>query len=173
MATKDTLLYRIFGLAEPYCDDDGYYNGRICPSDQARLLYWFSWIGMFTGIVGILNGWHWTGLGVCIGSLFAQMYWTDPTFSWRRTLDISWIQVLIWSHLAMAWYSPAFWKYVIIQLAGVGLFITSWWFVMGGSSWVATLTHAAVHLCANGSLLLLYLTPYHTSGNSASEAPTT
>ncbi len=112
---------------------------------------------MATGLVGVWNGWFWTGLGTCVGSVFAQLYWSDPTFSWRRTLDITWIQVLIWSHLVLAWFSPVFWKYVAIQITGVCFFGLSWWFMLAGSSWAATLTHAAVHICADVSLLLLYL----------------
>lgn len=152
----DTFLSRTCGLLEPCCDDDGLYNGRIAPPDQARVLYWMSWWGMLTGLVGIWCGWRWAGLGICIGSVFAQRYWSDPTFSVRRTVDMGWIQVLIWTHLWMAWFSPVWWTYVAIQALGVAFYAASWWFMKQRSSWAATLTHGAVHACANVSLLLLY-----------------
>lgn len=151
------MLYRWFGLVEPHCDPDGTYGGRLCPRNQAQLLYWISWVGMATGLIGIWNGWLWLGLGTCIGSVFAQLYWSDPTFSWRRNLDITWIQVLMWTHMVAAWFSPVFWPYLAIQLTGVGFFGLSWMFMLAGSSWAATLMHAAVHVCAEVSVLMLYL----------------
>lgn len=153
----DTFLARTLGLREPACDPDGTYSGFIAPRDQAEVLYWLSWWGALTGIIGIFRGWRWTGAAVCIGSLFAQMYWTVPKDGWQRALDMGWIQVLIWSHLWLAWQSPIFWIYVLIQAIGVGFYFLSWWFIKIQSSWAATITHGAVHACANISVAALYI----------------
>ena len=111
---------------------------------------------MFTGLVGIWNGWRWAGAGVCVGSLIAQLYWSDPTFSWRRNLDLAWIQILIWSHVYLAWASPVFWIYAAIQAAGVAFYGASWYYVKKRKAWPGTLTHVGVHACANLSLMILY-----------------
>jgi hypothetical protein len=153
---KDTFLGRNCGLLEPDCDEDGYYNGRLAPPDQAQFLYRISLVSMITGLIGIWYGWRWSGISICIGSVLAQVYWSDPTFSLRRTIDMSWLQVLIWSHLWLAWSSPAWWIYVAIQAIGVACYAASWWFIKQQSSWAATLLHGVVHVCANTSLLVLY-----------------
>lgn len=143
-------------MEEPLCDADGLYGGRLVPREQATLLVYLSWLGFITGLVGIAYGWKWYGLAVCVGSVLAQMYWSDPTYSWRRTLDITWVQGLIWLHLIAAWSSSVFWPYMVIQLTGVVAYALSWLFLKQGRTWPSTLAHATVHLCANGSLLLLY-----------------
>ncbi len=154
--TKETFWSRNFGLIEESCDKDGLYDGRICPSTQATFLYWMSWWGFATGIIGIWKGYPWLGAGVCVGSIFAQMYWLDPTFSWRRTLDMTWVQLLIWSHLWVALGSSQLITYVIIQVIGAICYGISWYFTKIGESWSAAIAHVAIHACANISLLILY-----------------
>ena len=151
-----TFLDRYFGLTEPMCDDDGLYDGCLAPPDQATFLYWMSWMGMVTGLIGMWNGYTYLGAGTCIGSVFAQMYWSNPTYSWRRTLDMSWVQLLIWTHLWVALGSSQVILYVLIQILGAISYFVSWMFLRQGHSWAGTFTHALIHLCANVSLLLLY-----------------
>jgi len=154
---NDTFLSRNFGMIEPMCDADGLYDGCLVPKEQGRFLVWLSWFAMLSGLIGIWYGWHWLGFGVCMGSLLAQLYWSNPTYSWRRTLDMSWVQLLMWLHMVAAWRSPVFLQYIMIQLFGVGLYTLSWWCMKHGSSWAGTLFHGGVHACANLSVLLLYL----------------
>lgn len=154
---KKTLLNRLFGLEEPKCDEDGLYNGCISAPEHARILYWLSLIGLVSGIIGIWRGYMWLGLGVCVGSIIAQMYWSHPTYSWRRTLDIIWIQILIWSHLLVAFNSPVWLAYCIIQMVGAIAYGISWYCISVGEVWASTISHAFMHICANSSLCLLYL----------------
>ncbi len=162
--TKDTFFSRNFGLVEPFADSDGLYDGCIAPPDQAAFLYWASYIGGVTGLIGIYFNHVWLGAGVVIGSFIAQLYWSKPMFCWRRTLDMSWIQVLIWSHI-WALYSGVtggvlgggtVMLYLAIQALGVICYATSWWFHKIGVSWGATIFHFLLHLCANISLIVLY-----------------
>ena len=127
----------------------------VLPLEQAAVLVEFSKLGLFSGTVGILCGFPFLGGGVCLGSLIAQTYWSNPVYGWMRTLDMSWIQVLIWSHLSAVWGTPAFPVYAVIQLLGVLLYWLSW--VYHSVPWVNAYLHAGVHLCANVSLLFFYL----------------
>jgi len=132
----------------------------VVPRAQALLMYHLSWIGFFTGLVGCYSDKIGLGLGTCVGSLIAQNYWRDPVYGWRRNLDIVWIQLLIWTH---AWHvlrsdnSPVMLQYVVIQMLGALLYAASWQCQRRGVIWAATFAHGAVHLCANGSLLIYYL----------------
>jgi len=152
-----TFFSSTFGLKEPICDADGLYNGCLAPPEQARILYYMSWVGGATGLVGIYYGHYWLGLGTFIGSIFAQLYWQNPTFSCRRTVDMVWLQVLIWTHLWVAAGSPVFLLYAIIQIFGVIAYAISWYLIkQGNNSWGATFFHFLVHLAADTSLLILY-----------------
>ena len=153
----ETFFSRNFGLVEPMCDADGLYSGCIAPPQQAQILYYMSWLGTATGLVGIYYGHTWLGIGTVIGSIFAQLYWSNPTFSWRRLLDMAWVQLLIWTHLWAAVGSPVFVTYVIIQILGASSYAASWYLKkQGNNSWGATFFHSLVHVAANSSLLVLY-----------------
>jgi len=153
---RSTFWSRNFNLQEPFCDKDGLYNGCLAPPEQARILYWMSWWGMITGLIGIWYGYRWLGTSVCIGSLFAQLYWHHPSYSWRRTVDIAWVQFLIWSHLWVALGSSQALLNALIQLFGALSYGVSWYFTKKGETWSATFAHTLVHVCANTSLFILY-----------------
>jgi hypothetical protein len=149
---------RWFDLEETLCDSDGFYNGCLVPSDQAKVLYAMSWIGSITGLVGILCGHPYLGAGVCIGAEISRLYWSKPVYkSWRRYLDMGWIQLLIWSHLWIAIASPQVLGYLFIQILGAVAYGISWYFHRIGDRWGSTIFHAILTLCANLSLLVLYL----------------
>lgn len=153
----ETVNSRIFGIEEPICDEDGLYEGCLTPPEQARILYWLSWFGLLSGAIGIYKGYRWLGLSVCIGAVFAQLFWARPTYSWRRILDIVWVQVIIWSHMWFAVGSPVFFLYCCIQILGAAAYALSWYLITIGETWASTLAHAIMHCCANGSMLVLYL----------------
>ena len=131
----------------------------LATQEQARFLWFLSWWGLATGTVGIWNGWVFCGSGVVIGSFFARAYWRNPVYSWRRTLDIAWVQLLIWSHAVAVWRWAPTWVatvYLATQLAGAGMYGVSWWFTQRQRLLAATACHATVHAAANLSLIFLY-----------------
>jgi hypothetical protein len=132
---------------------------EVVPAEHARFLYWVSGIGLPVGLTGIFYGKYFLGSGVCIGSFFAQNYWSDPKYDWIRILDISWIQLLIWTHLWNVWSSPVFLVYSIIQIIGTMFYLISWYYMLYDDLWISTICHAMVHICANTSLLAFYLFP--------------
>ena len=134
--------------------------GWLATPEQARFLWLLSWWGLATGAVGLWSGrWAWHGAGVIVGSVFARAYWRRPVRGWRRTVDMTWVQLLIWTHLwSVLWGEPAdvIVPYVGTQMAGAAAYGVSWWFLDRGWMWSAALCHAAVHAAANLSLLFLY-----------------
>ena len=129
----------------------------IVPLSHAMVLYHLSCLSLFTGIVGLSYGKPVLGSGVLIGSVLAQNYWRYPTYGWRRTLDIAWVQLLILTHLWYVWATPVSPFYGMIQGLGVVFYGASWYYQQKNLECNATLCHAMVHVCANGSLLLYYL----------------
>jgi hypothetical protein len=153
---KETFWSRNFGLQEQFADKDGLYNGCLNSPEQARILMYMSFWGFITGLTGIYYNYKWLGLSCAIGSIFAMIYWYRPCYSWRRTLDITWVQFLIWSHLWVAIGTSQMIPYIIIQIFGAICYVISWIFMKYGDSWGSLFSHAMVHVCANTSLLLLY-----------------
>ena len=155
--SSQTFLYRNFGLKEPVCDADGLYNGCLASPQQARIISYTAWLLGTTGIIGMYYGYRWLGLCTTIGAILGQLYWHNPTYSWRRTIDMAWAQLLLWGHLWVAVESPIFFTYGIIQILGIASYFVGWYFTKrGNSSWIATFFHILLHIAANASFLLLY-----------------
>jgi hypothetical protein len=126
----------------------------IVPRKQAILLYHLSFLGFLTGLTGIYNNKPWLGLATSVCSVFAQNHWIDPQYGVRRNVDIACVQLAMWLHMWYA-YGPA---YITIQSFGVAFYCLSWYYHKRDAPWRATLCHAMVHACANGSVMMYYLT---------------
>ncbi len=94
-----------------------------------------------------------------MGAMFALLYWNRPTYSWRRNLDIAWIQLLLWTHVWYALQSSVAIPYFFIQSAGVVAYGMSWYYQVNAKAMASVKAHAIVHVCANLSVILLYMTP--------------
>lgn len=145
---------------EPEADADGLHNGCLHSPVQSRLIQSMSWWAVGTALQGIIQGKPVLGTGVLIGSVIAYSYWARPCFGWRRTLDMIWIQVLLWPHLYYGWYSPVRTLYYSISAFGAVSYGLSWWcFLKRRSSWASTIAHMMLTACANLSLTVLYAYP--------------
>ena len=129
----------------------GYY---IIPKNHARLLRTMSILAVLTGITGIINGKPVLGALTCIGSFFAQNHWKDPKYGWARTLDMAWVQLVIWSHAYYIFNTPHMYSYYGIQSLGVLSYFISWYYQNRKNMIMATFYHGSLHVCANASLLL-------------------
>jgi hypothetical protein len=141
------------------CDEDGLYDGGLLvPTDHAVILYTLSCCAMFTASVGFLTGNKYLAWGTFFGSIVAQKYWSEPRYSWIRNLDIACVLSLMVTHWWAAWGSPAAVLFYSLQTLGAAFYGLSWHFACMRQAWAATLAHAAVHVLANTSVILLYLT---------------
>ena len=128
----------------------------ILPRNQSNLLYCISFVGFVTGTIGCFNGKHGLGTIVYIAASLGVNYWRKPVYGWRRTLDMTWLQIGILIHCYYAWFTRIRYIYYFIQVNGVLYYGLSWYFYNKNAMWRSTLCHSVVHLCANTSLLLLY-----------------
>jgi len=133
------------------------HNNILATKEQANILFYLSWLGFLTGSIGIFNEKQILGVLVLVGAIFAMNYWKNPQYGWRRTIDMAWIQLLIYLHIYYVWNSQVRNTYFLLQLQGVGFYCISWYYHKKNNLWVSTLCHAGVHLCANGSLIIFYI----------------
>jgi len=133
------------------------YEDTIVTKEQALVLYYLSYFSFLSGAIGIYNGKPILGLLVWIGSCFAINYWKKPIYGIRRTMDMLWVQILIFLHAYYVWNSDISYIYFGIQIQGASLYYISWYFYKANKLWPSTLCHVGVHLCANLSISLFYI----------------
>lgn len=135
-------------------------NAAFHSKDQSTLVQGMSWWGIGTGIQGMLQGNFFLGSGVFVGAMIAFCYWSNPCQGWRRMIDMTWIQLLLWTHFYYALYSPVRTLYFGIQAVGATFYCLGWVFLNRGDTWTATFMHMALTACANLSLNVLYAYPF-------------
>ena len=153
---KPTIFSKYFGLYDQISDKDALYDGHIVPLNQAHIIFRLSHLSFITGIIGLIHNHFWLGTGSIIGSFTSHLYWYKPTYGWRRNLDITCMQILMWLHIYNALYSPVRNIYLIIQIMGVLFYILGWYSYNKNEVWASTFSHSAVHICANLSIIILY-----------------
>ena len=127
--------------------------------DESRIIQGMSWWAVGTGLLGISHGKTLAGTGVLIGAAIAANYWAYPAFGWRRTIDMAWVQLLLWPHLYYAWWSPVRGAYYGISAAGALAYAASWALMHRGDTRGAMIAHMVLTACANLSLTVLYAYP--------------
>ena len=127
--------------------------------EESRIIQGMSWWAVGTGLLGISHGKTLAGTGVLIGSAIAATYWSNPTFGMRRTIDMTWVQILLWPHLFYAWWSPVRSIYYGISVAGAAAYAASWVLMRRGDTRGAMIAHMILTACANLSLTVLYAYP--------------
>lgn len=148
------FLAEFFGLEEPEPDS---YCGLVCPPSQAKVLFYASCFTLLSVAVGIYNGYYDLALVAFAGWITSVLYWSNPTYSWRRILDIIVVQVALWWHMYRAIGAENRVPYFIIVGAGSLAFMAGWILFNAGATWAGTLAHVVVHICANLSMIVLYI----------------
>ena len=152
------FLTEFFGLEEPAGPDpDGTYGGAVCPPDQAKTIWWMAWLTMASVVAATYMGYYDMALLSLIVLITSLLYWSNPTYCWRRNLDIIAVQIALWWHMYRAISAENRVPYFIIVGVGSLAFMAGWALFSAGSTWAGTLAHVVLHLCANLSNIILYM----------------
>ncbi len=155
---KETFLSRNFNLQEPDCkDEDGTFNGLICPKEQADLLKKTNFLAAVSGSIALYRGYYDLAFVCYGGALVGYLYWSNPTQSWRRMLDIGFIQFALWWHFYRSFGAENFFVYVLLTSIGAACFTLGWIFFKLEETWAGTISHSLVHVFANLGLIILYM----------------
>lgn len=80
-----------FLLEEQYVDADGLYDKMIVPREHANFLVSLSFLSLVSGVYAI-NRSHYELAMVPLGVFTTSIvYWTNPTYCWRRVLDMIYV----------------------------------------------------------------------------------
>ena len=125
------------------------------PKDQSDILLLISFLIGFTAIYAF-NKKIYDLFVICMIVLITSLnHWRDPKFGFRRNLDMvavctGFIYIFVRAVLINI-ESLLFWG---CYIAGVLLFLTSWYLYDKGYVWLSTYLHCLVHLCGNASVVL-------------------
>lgn len=155
------LLHR-FGLIEADADADGLYGKHphrtVLPASQFQLIWRLSWLSLLSGIVALACrhfDLFWVPLGVWLTSI---NYWRHPDFSWRRYLDIVFVQVALWYQVYRAYGADnRDWYYSITGIGMCCYLVGVYCKQVHKSTWASTLCHCLVHILGNAANIALYV----------------
>ena len=141
-------ILSIFDLNEPDegPDNDGLYNGLICPAEQAEYLFCISWLSLLSASYGYVQGYYDLAaapIGVWLSSM---LYWHTPTDSWRRSIDISYVTAgtLYTSYKAIGAENMI--GFYVFASLGCLSYYGGWHFHRKGCTWIGTFFHSCVHI---------------------------
>ncbi len=147
-------LTSYFGLEDCECDADGRFKGLAFPPAQSKLIWRLSWLSLFSGLYAFSRG-HvdvsFVPLGVWVTSL---LFWSKPDLSWRRTLDIVYVQLSLWYQIWRARDSQYAFEFYTFTSIGMLCFLFS--LTQKKSAWTSALLHGLVHVLGNIGNVILY-----------------
>jgi hypothetical protein len=147
-------LISYMGLEDCECDIDGRFKGLAFPPAQSALIWRLSWLSLFSGLYALSRG-HvdvsFVPLGVWVTSL---LFWSKPDLSWRRTLDIVYVQLSLWYQIWRARGSQYAIEFYFFTSIGMLCFLFS--LTQKKSAWTSALLHGLVHILGNIGNVILY-----------------
>jgi hypothetical protein len=130
----------------------------ILPKSQANLLFRTSWFSLISCIYAIKVGYYdWS---ICTGGvfIFSINYWRHPDYSWRRYVDITYVNAALFYQVFTIYYYRAQYRdyYSLCLLIAVLCYIQGILQYNKKNYVVSTYYHAGLHLFANVANIILY-----------------
>ena len=127
---------------------------QALPPEQAYLIWCLSWIGLFVGFFSVLRGYPMIGAFHFGCGCTSLLYWSNPDMtSWRRWLDIVWVQISVIGTVLLSWAAEYRYPFYACLALGAGLYGLGWLLV--DSPWLSAFAHAGVHVCGNLATFVL------------------
>ena len=147
------------GLTEVKRGADGTFSGRCVSPAQGAFLFRVSALELLSGCAALACG-HadlcWVPFSVAATSL---LYWSAPTYSWRRYADMATVQVGLWYQVFRAVGAENMAAFYILNCFAAAAFFAGQRFdraSIATSSWAGVLCHGLVHVLANAANVVLY-----------------
>ena len=98
------------------------------PLKYAKTIWYFSFLHLFAGIYGLING-HYIPALFSIGAVYTSTnYWKYPLYdSWRRYFDIAYIQISLYTHMYCGFYSKMRLGYFYFIIIGILSYFISYY----------------------------------------------
>jgi len=128
----------------------------VLRKNQYTLLWYTSWFSLVSSLYAIHRKYY--DLSLVPGGIFLTSinYWRKPDYSWRRYIDITYVQVSNYYQLYRVYKSENFNEYSKLVYLSILYFFLGVYYHKKGEYWISTFYHALVHLLINTGYIILY-----------------
>uniref|UniRef100_A0A6C0E706 Uncharacterized protein n=1 Tax=viral metagenome TaxID=1070528 RepID=A0A6C0E706_9ZZZZ len=123
---------------------------------QCELILKFSFLSLGTSMYAVYNGRY--DFAMCSGGVFLTSinYWKNPTYSWRRNLDILYVNFVLMYQIYHAYESKYMMEYYVLMFSAISFYPIGHYYYAKKRYWISTYAHCALHFFANLGNLVLY-----------------
>jgi len=136
-----------------------YYDNNpilVLEKRHSQWIYYLGWCSFFNSLIGFSNGYHDTAFMTLSGFLSCINYWRNPTYGFRRNLDMIVTSIVVSYNLMSVFYCQKAYLYYIIGLSSVGLYFIGKIIYNKKKISVSTFIHCMAHLGAITCNYLLF-----------------
>lgn len=88
--------------------------------------------------------------------ILSIMYWSKPTYNWKRTLDIYLVYFTVLYHCVRAYHAEYNILFYICTIVGMLCYSLSWIYYNQNKLWLSVYAHASIHVIFNIGIMSLY-----------------
>jgi hypothetical protein len=129
--------------------------GYALPPEQSYLIWCLAWLAHCVALFGLLRGYVLLAAVHFLAGCFALAYWNDPDMtSWRRTFDIAWVQITLWTFCWEARNAEFRLPFYVFAVLAMVAYPIGWLFM--DSPWISGIAHAFCHVFAESAAFVLF-----------------
>jgi hypothetical protein len=131
-------------------------NGCILQTEQCNFIWKVSFLSLFSAIYAGYKGHY--DLILSPGGVFLTsiLYWIKPDYSWRRTLDISYVKLAVTYQIIRAYRAEKAYLYYATLSSSIFFYNLGVYYYKKKQFWRSTYCHSILHFLANISNIILY-----------------
>ncbi len=131
-------------------------NSVILYPEQSYFIWKASWFSLISCLYAIYKGYN--DLAIVPGGVFVTSlnYWSNPDYSWRRTLDMNYVRIALSYQLVRSYNSDYAIPHLILMILAVSCFPISWKYYKNNQWWKSVYIHSLVHILGNIGNIVLY-----------------
>ena len=124
--------------------------------EQYNLIWRISFLSLFSSIYALRNKQY--DLMLVPGGIFITSitYWYKPDYSWRRTLDMTYVKLALCYQIIRGYKSVYFNLYCIVLSCSLFSYMLGIYFYKKRQLWKSTYSHCMLHILANIATIILY-----------------
>jgi hypothetical protein len=123
---------------------------------QYNIIYNISYLSLGSCIYAIYNKHYY--ISICPGGVFLTSinYWRFPDYSWRRYLDLIYVQLALMYQLYKAYNSEYMMYYYLCTFVSIIMYYISNMYYKKEMYWHSIYYHCLLHIFANIANIILY-----------------
>jgi len=129
----------------------------ILEPNQYKLIYRVSFLSFGSAVYAAYNGYY--ILSLCPGGVFLTSinYWRKPDYSWRRYVDMTYVNLALMYQIYVAYWSHCMIQYYSLVTLAISMYILGVYFYKRKLYWYSTYAHCGLHIIANIANIVLYI----------------